>query len=59
MEETIHSGNEVMGIEDMIHLDVMSEHTILKNLQVRYGKNLIYVRSPSLLVHLGALWCLS
>ncbi len=38
-------GNELQGIEDMINLDTMSEDTILKNLQVRYLRDEIYVRS--------------
>jgi hypothetical protein len=45
--ENITAGNEAQGIEDMIHLDTMSEETILKNLGVRYSRDQIYVRSKT------------
>lgn len=32
------------GVEDMITLDNLTEETMLKNIQIRYNKNLIYVR---------------
>jgi myosin heavy subunit len=46
--ENITAGNEAQGIEDMIHLDTMSEETILKNLGVRYSRDQIYVRTSNL-----------
>ncbi len=33
------------GIEDMITLDNLNEETMLNNLNIRYTKNLIYVRA--------------
>lgn len=32
------------GVEDMITLDNLTEETMLRNIQIRYNKNLIYVR---------------
>jgi len=52
-EGALHAGNELQGIEDMIHLDIMSEETILKNLQVRYSKDLIYTYTGSILVSIN------
>jgi myosin heavy subunit len=31
------------GVEDMITLDNLTEETMLRNLQIRYNNNLIYV----------------
>jgi myosin heavy subunit len=35
------------GIDDMIKMGNLSEETILKNLKLRYTKNLIYVFAAS------------
>lgn len=36
---------EFQGIDDMITLNNMTEESMLKNLQIRYAKDIIYVRS--------------
>jgi myosin heavy subunit len=35
----------VVGVEDMIVLQQLSEETLLQNLELRYSSNLIYVRN--------------
>ncbi|XP_041362375.1 unconventional myosin-XV-like isoform X3 [Gigantopelta aegis] len=44
------SGDEEMGVEDMINLSVLNEETILKNLKKRYGQEHIYTYTGSILV---------
>ncbi len=39
------------GVEDMITLDNLTEETMLKNLQHRYNKGLIYVTQISHLIY--------
>ena len=36
------------GVEDMITLDNLTEETMLRNIQIRYNQNLIYVRKTLL-----------
>lgn len=40
------------GVEDMITLDNLTEETMLRNIQIRYNKNLIYVRHDPELIGL-------
>eukprot|EP00117_Sycon_ciliatum_P013821 scpid86123/ scgid6093/ Unconventional myosin-VIIa len=36
--------SNVDGVEDMIHLDDVSEAGLLRNIRIRFGKDRIYVR---------------
>lgn len=40
----LHS-TSITGVEDMITLGELQEYTILRNLHMRYNKQLIYVRN--------------
>jgi len=41
------------GVEDMITLDNLTEETMLRNLQHRYNKNLIYTFTGSILISMN------
>ena len=39
--------NSKVGVDDMINLEEMNSETLLKNIEDRYSKNLIYVKNDS------------
>lgn len=36
--------NLAEGVNDMINIDMLDEQTVMKNLEIRYDRDIIYVR---------------